>query len=198
MSRSFAVWFGLGGLSLALIAGCPGPENGTPTPVAIAGTWSGTLTCTSIEYLGELTGTPRTGSRELTITFGDDGLPAALVVWGFSSATDQTISGNQTGQSETFEYTFGDVEIALVVTIAETTYTATSIRVVLDLQYSGGGDALVQEGTGSMTIEAELDGDNVSYHAVAEYEIMQTATGLDMTFETGETIECEGTLTRQQ
>jgi hypothetical protein len=199
MSMRSVVRLGLVTLPLALIAGCPGPTDGDPpTPVALAGTWSGTLTCTSTEYLGDLTGTPRPGTRDVVISFDDDGLPTALVVWGFNNAADRTTDKREESESEAFEYTSGDLEITLVVTVAEMTYTETSVRVVLDLEYSAAGGALIQEGTGTMTIEITLDGEELNYHAIAEYEIMQTATGLDVTFETGETIECEGTLTREQ
>lgn len=188
--------------ALATIAGCPladggdGDANGT-TPTTIAGTWSGTLSCTSTETVGDLIGNPRPGSRDLTITFNSQYIPTGLPIWGFSRAFDQTATISSVGQSETFNFeaNFPYRDITLVATITEATYSESGATIVIELQYSATSGNLTQEGTGTMTIQATVDGDSLTFSGVAEYAVTQTAG--DISLETTETIACTGTLTKQ-
>ncbi len=192
-------------LALASIAGCPvaGGDNGTgdggggTSASTIAGTWSGTLDCTRIERLGEQEGTPRPGTRDVTITFSSQFVPVGLPIWGFTQAFDQTTTKSGVGESETFEFgaNFPTRVVTLVVTIAEASYSESGATVVMDLQYTATSGSLTQEGTGTMTIQAAVEGDSLTFSGVAQYDVTQTAGTIVL--ETGETISCTGTLTRQ-
>ena len=136
-------------LSLATFAGCPLPGDGNGdangiTATTIAGTWSGTLSCTSTETIEDLIGNPRPGSRDLTITFNSQYIPTGLPIWGFSRAFDQTATISSVGQSETFDFeaNLPYREITLVATIAEATYTESGATIIINLQYSATSDNL--------------------------------------------------------
>jgi hypothetical protein len=191
-------------LALTMFAGCPfldgqdsdGNGDNTP-PTTIAGTWSGTLACITTDTLDELVGNPRPGSRDLTITFDDQYLPTGLPIWGFSLAFDQTTTRSAVGESETFEFAanFPYREVTLVVTITAATYSESGATVLMDLQHDAAGPNLTEQGTGTMTIEATIEGDSLTFSGLAEYVVTQiTEQG---TFEATETINCTGTLTGQ-
>ncbi len=177
---------------LLLVAGCP---TQTPTAFTIAGTWSGTLSCTSTESLSGTPQTPRTGSRELTITFDDNGVPTGLPIWGFAGAETQTVDIARTGETATVTFTSGNLEITLHVTVTEASYSANQAHVVLSIDYSATGGALTQQGTATVTMDATASGDALAVSITAEYDVTQTAGAV--TLETGETIVCTGTLARQ-
>jgi hypothetical protein len=196
MGKSSTSALALATLVLVSIAGCPPVDPGTPPgTVTIDGTWSGTLACTSTETLAGSPTITRSSERSFTITFDADGVPTSLPVWGFSNAPDQTATISAVGESQTFNFTAADRDTTVIVTITEATYAGSSARVVMSLQYSATGGALTQQGTGTMTITATVSGDAMTFSATADYDVTQTAGTLS--FETGNTIACTGTLTRQ-
>ncbi len=192
--------------ALATIAGCPladggdGDADGT-TPTTIAGTWSGTLARTTTLAISGQQGNPRPGETDLTITFNSEYLPATLPIWGFNFAFDQATTKHAVGESETLKFyaNFPYRQITLVVTITEASYTESSAHVVMALQYSGANEdlALAQEGTGTMTIEATVQGDDLNFSGVAQYAVTETNTAIYVIVQTTETIACSGTLTKQ-
>ncbi len=179
-------------IALMILAGCP---TQTPTEFTIAGTWTGTLSCTSTESLSGTPQTPRTGARDLTITFDENGVPTGLPIWGFAGAETQTVEIARTGETATVTFTSGNLEITLVVTVTEASYSASQAHVVLDVQYSATGGSLTQQGTATVTIDATAAGDVLTVTITADYDVTQTAG--PVTLETGETIVCTGTLARQ-
>jgi len=192
-------------LTLTTLAGCPffgdgsGDGNGDDTgPTTIAGTWSGTLARTRTFSYPSFPGTPMPGTRELTITFDSEYVPSGLPIWGFSLAFDQTTTRSAAGESETFNFDANNPpgrEVTLVVTITEATYSEFGATVVMDLQHSAESDELTEEGTGTMTIQATVDGDSLTFSGVAVYAVTQTTA--QGTFEATETINCTGTLTKE-
>ena len=192
-------------LTLATIVGCPligggngdGDANDT-TPTTIAGTWSGTLSCTRTFSYPNIPGDPVPGTRDLTITFNSEYVPSSLPIWGFNLAFDQTTTKNANGESETFNFDANNPpgrEVTLEVTLTEVAYTESSARVVMNLQHSAESEELTEQGTGTMTIQATLNGDSLTFSAVAEYAVTQT-TELG-SFQATEIISCTGTLTKQ-
>lgn len=192
MTRFSAAVAGLAGVLVLSVAGCPTTE---PVTVTIDGTWGGTLSCTSTQSLNGVAGVPVQGTRDLTITFDANGVPTGLPIWGFVGADTQTVTISLVGQSTTVDFTSNSRDISLVVTVTEATYSGGSARVVLDVQYSSTGGALVQDGDATVTINASASGNQLTFSATAVYAVTQTAGSIS--FETGDTIECTGTLTKQ-
>lgn len=193
-------------LSLATIAGCPitGADNGDggdgsdTTPTTIAGTWSGTLSCTTTFSYPDLPGEPLPYTRDLTITFSSEYLPSSLPIWGFNLAFDQRTTKNAEGESETFNFDANNPpgrEITLIVTIAEATYSESGASVMMNLQHAAESDELTEQGTGTMTIEATIADSSLTFSGVAEYAVTQTTD--QAALEATETITCTGTLTKR-
>ena len=65
----------------------------------------------------------REETRELTITFDSNALPAGLPIWGFDSAFTSTTGNTSAGESETFTVTFqkSGRTVTLVATIDSAT-----------------------------------------------------------------------------
>jgi len=195
MSRASTIVLGLVVVSLVSVAGCPPVDPGTPpATITISGTWSGTLSCTSTQTLSGSPTITQSSQRSFTITFNAEGVPTSLPVWGFTNAPDQSATISAVGESQTFNFTAADRDTTITVTITEATYTGSSARVVMSLQYSATGGALTQQGTGTVTITATVSGDALTFNAVADYDVTQTAGSIS--FESGETTECAGPLTR--
>jgi hypothetical protein len=130
--------------------GCaPGTSGGGTTPGAtsLTGTWSGNITL-STRYATSLTGpttvaapgtTTVSDTTTLSMTFSATGVPALLpVVCLYDSAaghvTTQNIALVQPGQVNTFNIG----SLFYTVTVQQTTYTATYMRVVLNVEVAGG------------------------------------------------------------
>lgn len=192
MNKHAVTAFGLAGILWLTVGGCP---TTTPVEVTIAGTWSGTLSCTSTQSLNGAPGLPVQGSRDLTITFDASGVPTGLPIWGFVGADTRTVTISQAGQSETVNFTSNNFEITLVVTVTEATYAAGSAHVVLDVQYTATSGNLVQDGDATVTIDATASGEQLTFSATVVYAVTQTAGSVS--FETGDTIACTGTLAKQ-
>ncbi len=195
-------------ISLVAIAGCLplGVDNGgdgenDTTPTTIDGTWSGTLDCTRTFSYPSQPGTPLPCPRELAITFNSEYVPTSLPVWGFYFAFDQTTQKNAQGESETFSFEANSPyrDVTLTVTIIEATYNESSANVVMNLEYSATSSqlALTEQGTGTMTIEATIDGNSLNFSGIAQYNITQTNAAAELTVEATETTNCTGTLTKQ-
>jgi hypothetical protein len=189
-------------LSLAGIAGCPlagdngDNADGDTTPTTLAGTWSGTLSCTTTFSYPDVPGYPLPHTRDLTLTFDSEYLPSSLPVWGFNLAFDQRITETAEGDSQTFVFEANNPAgraVTLVVTITDATYNESGAQVVMSLQHSAESDELTEQGTGTMTIDATIDGSDLAFSGVAEYTVTQTS---DLaTLEASEMISCTGTLT---
>lgn len=196
-------------LGLAALAGCPfldtdsddtgdDGSGGDTSASTIAGTWSGTLDCTTTFSYPDLPGEPLPYTRDLTITFSNEYLPSSLPVWGFNLAFDQRTTAYADGESQTFTFDANNPpgrSVTLVVTATAASYTESGAQVVMDLQHSAECDELTEEGTGTMTIDATVDGDTLTFSAVAEYAVTQTTDQTEL--EATETINCTGTLDRQ-
>jgi hypothetical protein len=195
-------------LLLATVAGCPffgvdnadgnGGDGSDTTPGTIAGTWSGTLSCTTTFSYPALPGEPLPHTRDLTLTFSSEFLPTSLPIWGFNLAFDQRTTKSAEGELETFTFDANNPpgrEVTLIATITEATYSESGARVVIDLHHSAESDELTEQGTGTMTIEAAVADDTLTFSGVAEYVVTQTTA--QATLEATETIDCSGTLTRQ-
>ena len=198
-----AAWVSV--LSLITIAGCPltttpdNNDNNQTTPTTVVGTWTGVLTGTSTKTTEGVVGAALPGTKSVTIKFGSDYAPTSIPIWGFDKAFDQKTTKNQVGETETFEYGANQPprDITLVATIREVTYEEDNVRVVIDLEYSSteATQGLSEEGTGTMTLEAEVNGTFLSVTASATYAVESTAN--NVTTDTTETLSFAGTLSKQ-
>jgi hypothetical protein len=184
-----------GGETPAGGGGDPGDPGDPPAdPLAITDTWTGTLSCQVTQSLGGTTGATTTKTRQLSITFDQDGLPDGLLIPGFVDAPDQTATVLHVGQSQTLNSMTSQFQITHVVTVREARYTAAGARVVLDIRYEADGGTLQQEGFAVQTIDVAVSGDSLNYSSTISYDVSITAP---VTLETGEVTICEGVLQRQ-
>ncbi len=184
-----------------LVAGCPSGgtddnDNGGGTgATALAGTWSGEIECSTVQFVGDTGGSPSVTRRTFTITIDAEGFPTEVEVLGFSSAPDLTADLSRSGDSDTLTSTSSGLSITEAVRVDSATYTETSAIIVIDIDYSALGGALNQEGTGRQTIELQLNGDSLEYSVSVEYDVVQLAAGIELN--TGETVDCTGVLEAQ-
>lgn len=175
---------------ITLPGGCP--QGGTNEPSALAGTWTGELACTSTQSIDGGEGVPFETTRDVALTFDDDGRPTGLPVLGFSNAPTQTTGINEVGETETLTSQSGTLAITRVLTVRSATYTATTARVIIDIDYEASGGALTQTGTGVLTVFAEIADGVLDVTLDVDYDITQAADTLS--FDTTETLACEGAL----
>jgi hypothetical protein len=204
MSRFSKMAAGLSLLSVIAIAGCPltnnpDGDNDPNTPTTVVGAWKGVLTGASTKTVEGVAGVPLPGTRSLTIKFGNDFAPTSVPIWGFDRAFDQSTQKNQVGQSQTFEYAANQParDITLIATIGEVSYAKDKVTVAMDLDYSSVGEAigLAEDGTGTMTLAAEIDGAYLSVTGIATYTVTSTANGV--TTHTTETLSFKGKLSKK-
>lgn len=200
-----AAWLSL--VSLVTIAGCPidngagDNNNNQTTPTTVVGTWTGALAGTTTQNVdvNDADGTPLPGSRAFTVKFNSNFIPTGIPIWGYNKAFDQTTVKNEVGASETFAYEANQPfrEITLVATVREASYSDDEVRVVLDLEYSSTNttQGLTEDGTGTMTFTAEVNGTSLTVRGVATYTITATANG--QTTVTQETANYTGTLSKK-
>ncbi len=178
-------------VSLILLpGGCP--QNGTNEPSALSGTWTGELDCTSTQSIDGGEGVPFETTRDVALTFDDDGRPTGLPVLGFSNAPTQTTGINEVGETETLTSQSGTLTITRVLTVRSATYTANTARVIIDIDYEATGGALTQTGTGVLTVFAEIANGALDVTLDVDYDITQSADTLS--FDTTETLACDGAL----
>lgn len=197
MSAKTAEMWIAAAVGLAGLGGCPssGGGNGFTGTSELSGSWSGTLSCEVTQSLEGVEANPTQTTRQLSIAFNDSSVPSSLLIPGFTSAPDQTVSITQVGESQTVTSTSGDLSITAVVTVSQASYAATSARIVLSIQYTAQGGGLSQTGTATQTIQVSVSGADLSYSATTTYTIVQAA-GL-ISLNTGEETVCQGTLQAQ-
>lgn len=189
--------------NLVLLAGCPatGTDGGdgqdTTGATSLVGTWSGSIECSRTESLnGGTPGSPVRTTIALTITFGADGFPDEILIMGYSNTPDAGAAVARTGDTDTIESTAGSADVTDVVTVSKATYTATSVRLEIDIDHTGSGGNLALDGTGQQVVEITLNNDgSLDYSATTTYDVQQTAGAVS--FDTASDETCTGTLTRQ-
>lgn len=194
MSRGIAFGLIASVVALACVAGCPSPGGGGTSQ--LIGTWSGTLTRTTTQSLSGVAGAPRDSEQEFSVTFDENGRISEVTVWGFSGADDVVMQIQRTGDSDVVNQTEGEKLTSVTATVRSAAYTTTSARLVIDIEYQSSQGSLTQEGTAVLDITARLTDAGLSYSADADYDVEQRAGSV--TLETGELIECTGTLALQQ
>ncbi len=180
-----------------LLAGCPtGGGNGSGVgATALAGTWSGEIECSTVQFVGDTGGSPATTRRSFTITIDENGFPTEVEVLGFSSAPDLAAALSRSGDHETLTSSASGLSITEGVRVQSATYTDTTAVIQLVIDYAALGGALTQEGTGQQTIELVLNNNTIEYTVSVEYDVVQTAAGIELN--TGETTDCTGVLEAQ-
>jgi hypothetical protein len=199
--------FGVAMTTLLLLAGgCPtNPGNNSNTntngssftgPTQLEGTWTGSVACSRTQTVtGANPGNPVSSTKTISIQFGADGRPVNVAVISFSGATDQTAVLQNVGDSVTLNFSDPSGPITEVVSVTEATFTETSTRLVVNIEYSSTSGQLTRTGTGTQTIEAKLENGAVTYSAVVNYNVNLVVGTLNLA--TTETTNCSGTLAKQ-
>jgi hypothetical protein len=182
-------------LSVLLTAGCPQSPGGNSGPRAITGTYSGTLSCEVIQSLSGSPSPPTTRTRDTSLTFDNNGRPTGIPVFGFSGQPDLTTGIQDVGESETLTSSNGTFDITHTLTVRSATYASSSVRVIIDIDYSATGGNATNTGTGVLTFDASVSEDVLTTSITLEYEVTQ-ATGT-LVFDTGESHDCTAELDRQ-
>jgi hypothetical protein len=176
--------------------GGDGDDSGDDaTQPVFTGTYKGQLTHVKRESIGGPLGLEKEWTKAFEFTFGEDGLPTAFTIPGYGQTGPDGIEFvaevNQVGQFVTLtESTPDGYSATLTVTVALATYNETDARVVLSLEHHGKKGNLTEDGTGVTVIQYELDGENLVYYALTDYEV--NLSGLVNTFWQ---VESDGTLT---
>lgn len=179
--------------------GCGIPEGDSdgdaiPDCMDLTGTWRGDLACTRTESLGSTSGSPVTETVSFEITFNDAGVPTMVTILGFTGAPDQVAALDAVGESATQDSANGSLTVNQTATITATSFTSSRVEIGISIDYGATGGNLTQTGTATQTIIAEVSGDTLTYSSEADYSVQQSTGPIDLN--TGETIRCEGTLSR--
>jgi hypothetical protein len=169
--------------------------NGGGGPIALTGTYSGTIVCATSQRIGETNTQPRNRNLFMTLNFDAQGLPVDLPILGFSGAPDTRVAIQTVGEQATTTAQSSNLAITTVARVTEATYTATSARIVLAITYTGQSATLNQTGTATETIDVSVNGNTLTFSLDIVYNVIQSANGLRL--DTGETHDCNGSLTRQ-
>lgn len=174
-------------------------DNGDSTGASIAGAWSGTLACERTQAIGSGNpGTPTTSSSALSITFGSDNKPASIVVLGYSSVPDQTVTLKNVGDSVTNNVSASGYSGTMQMTIASVDYRSDRCEIVVNIALQMTASAnpnATQSGTGQQTIIARTSSATaLDYTAECEYQVRLQSGALQ--FDTTENKVCTGTLSK--
>lgn len=210
MGRIIAPAAALAALALATLVGCPALESCvvvcSSTP--LAGTWNGTLDCTITESRDSEPEVVSQSTRTVSLNFDPNGIPTRLPIWGPHCLPDLSTVANSVNLTEYIHFTPTGCEPVgggrFTANIADTTYTSDSARVYMMVEWSATGGGMTRyslSGAGDMTVETEVDGQDLRCRAVAQYFSKFRAYHLPdpnaVTIWTHrETIECTGTLRR--
>lgn len=165
------------------------------TQPVFTGTYKGKLTHVKRESIGGPLGLEEEWTKAFEFAFGEDGLPTAFTIPGYGQKGPDGIEFvaevNQVGQFVTLnESTPDGYSATLTVTVALASYNEADARVVLSLEHHGKKGNLTEDGTGVTVIQYELDGENLVYYALTDYEV--NLSGLVNTLWQ---VESDGTLT---
>lgn len=182
-------------LSLLAVTGCPtAPVDTGPSP--FQGTWMGTLDCTRTQSVGGgAGGAPHAETLNITITFGEDGAPADVLILNYADGADLAATISRTGDTATVTSDAGVVATTLGVEVTSAGFSSTRIEMAISIDYSGTSNTLTQSGTGTQSLTATLAGDSLSLTLNVDYDVTQTVGSINLL--TNETTDCTGTLTRQ-
>ncbi len=173
-------------------------ENGDNTPgPSIVAAWSGSLACERTQALsGGTPGNPTTSSQALAITFGSDNKPTSIVILGYSSFPDQTVTLKNAGDTVTNNISASNYSGTMKMTIASVDYRSDRCEIVVDivLQTTASANGATQNGTGQQTISARTVGDGLEYSAESEYAVLLQTGGINLNVTENKT--CTGTLAK--
>lgn len=174
-------------------------DNGDSTGASIVGAWSGTLTCERTQALGGGSpGAPTTSSKALSITFGSDNKPTSIVVLGYSSVPDQTVTLKNVGDSVTNNVSASGYSGTMQMTIASVDYRSDRCEIVVNIALQMTASAnpnATQNGTGQQTIIARtVSATSLDYTAECDYQVRLQSGSIQ--FDTTENKVCTGTLAK--
>lgn len=171
------------------------PNSGGGTNV-LPGAWKGTLSCTTIQLLGDATSGPTSTESvpNFTITFDSAGKPTSITILGFVGVKDAEAQIKDVGDTQTINAT-STVTSTTTAQIASALYTTSGATVVISITYHGTQGNLTQDGTADQTLTISINGDSMNYKNEVTYTVAQVSGTVNL--QTGENKVCTGTLTRQ-
>lgn len=158
----------------------------------LAGRWSATLSCTSTQSLSGVPTAPNAENITLEITFDLNGQLESLTVVNFANGVDQVATMTTAGDTDTLTADTGGLDANLVVTLQQVTYSGGGAQITVDINYTGQQGALIQVGSGSQVLAVSPSGAALAYSLDVTYNVNQQSGSLVL--QTGEVIECDGTL----
>ncbi len=172
------------------------PDDQGDDEPAFAGSFAGEWDRVGQESLGGVPGSEQEWTTDQTVTFGADGMPAALIVPGYlqgEGGVDFVAQVKQVGDTVMLAETVGALDYTLTVTVALATYGETTAHIVLNLIHhaEGSNAAQTQDGTGVQVIEYRLQNGQLEYSSTTAYEVTWFNGSINTTWD----ISCEGTLT---
>lgn len=181
-------------------------DNGSNSGATINGRFAGTLTGTSIQSLDGNPNPTRDVRLLPSIQFEGAFAPVVLLVLHYADATAsgggaaatvdaENLTNVLLGQTQTFNYT-DTGPVTLGVSVTEASYLTREFRVVLALTFNSVSGNLTRSGTGTQTIEGELDGNDDLVLTIETQYAVDFVAG-SFSFDTAETVELTGTLPRQ-
>lgn len=175
-------------------------DNGDNSGATMNGRFAGTLTGTTTQSLNGTPSAPQVRQLLPSIQFQGAFTPLILPALHYADSTNGNVdTSNLTnvlvGQAQTFTYN-DPGPVTLGVSVTEASYLTREFRVVLAFTFNSVSGNLTRTGTGTQTIEGELNGDgNLAISITTEYEVHLDAGAIE--FDTVETTELSGTLPRQ-
>ncbi len=169
-------------------------DDGGDSTALLGGTFAGTIVVASIQNVGDTFTDPANENHTVTFQFDDAGIPLAIPILGFVSTPDSIASVNDVGETETIAIALDGGSATLDITVTETTYTASTARIVYDLFYDEVRGSLAQSGPGVQTVEVSVAGDTLTITIATDYDVNITAP---LALDTGEQLDSSATLPRQ-
>lgn len=168
---------------ILLLGGCPQPQPATP----IIGSFAGSaFTRNTITVLG--LPAEETENRDVAVTFGDDGRPTALTIFGIGFSSDVNVTVNRPGQTQTLT---GSRQIGgaqrtstYEVTVRSATLAQERITLVYDFDISISGSGFSQTGSGSVTFTLRLQDGALNYTQNQSTSLTQSAGGTTISVQT--------------
>lgn len=171
-----------------------GGNNGSQNLFA-SKTFSGLVTLVSTQSLNGTPGNPsQPTTSSFSMAFDETGRPTGVLVYGFASATDQLAAIRNVGDRVTLTDS-GFISITNTVRVTAAQYSNTSIHLELAMQYRGTAGQLIQNGTGTQSIDLVFSGADIQYTVETSYTVRQSAGSIN--FDTGEVTMVSGTLSAQ-
>jgi hypothetical protein len=144
------------------------PDSTAPPSSTISGTFAGTLTWQTSQFLAGGSPFP-SGSEDtpITIEFDENGVITAVFFRGFLDAPDGTAAVQQVGD----KVTLSDGGLVQTVRVLEANYSDSGAFIKIRVRHQKDAGSLVETGVGIQTIDVSVSGDQLTYESTMTYDI---------------------------